>query len=436
MDYAHHMTLLLAPTGREYPYVAALEHAARRAATTKSHLPNGRGETIDYAALARAMHWMWRWIGEHWPRRQWLALPPARVAELQDRLYAAEHPAPACDQERAVVKDANAAERRAIVALWQRQLTPFSDRLARAAADRLLAESSFAPAPADLVKLCWRMAVAYYPTAGEAWGQIVHELRRGVPPWREPVLTIDLVESIVADWGWSLFVDAYTAPGGRDLSILQDRFGKEYDERVRRWNEGLRATGHEWDLADEMVMTPAPQPTAPAQPTAAPRVDPDIERQPDYPTNPGLDELRAYIRSRPQLQASYRRAADEADALWEARRVARARGDLAEADRLTRQITHGLTPAGIWDSVRQDYEALQPGITETLDAFWRKPTCPVCHGQQYVRVSFKAGRLPVVVEDHWREISRNSLGVTYHCPRCTTVAGRREVHAAIYEAIP
>lgn len=114
----------------------------------------------------------------------------------------------------------------------------------------------------------------------------------------------------------------------------------------------------------------------------------------------------------------------------------RARGDLAEADRLTRQITHGLTPAGIWDSVRQDYEALQPGITETLDAFWRKPTCPVCHGQQYVRVSFKAGRLPVVVEDHWREISRNSLGVTYHCPRCTTVAGRREVHAAIYEAIP
>jgi len=28
----------------------------------------------------------------------------ARVGELQDRLYAAEHPAPACDQERAVVK--------------------------------------------------------------------------------------------------------------------------------------------------------------------------------------------------------------------------------------------------------------------------------------------------------------------------------------------
>lgn len=89
MDYAHHMTLLLAPTGREYPYVAALEHAARRAATTKSRVPNGRGETIDYAALAAAMHWMWRWIGEHWARGEWRSLPPARVAG--EALHAWQH---------------------------------------------------------------------------------------------------------------------------------------------------------------------------------------------------------------------------------------------------------------------------------------------------------------------------------------------------------
>lgn len=323
------------------------------------------------------------------------------------------------------VRQANAAERRAIVALWQRQLAPFADRLVMAAANRLLGETSFAPVPADLVRICWRLAVSYYPTSGEAWGQIVHELRRGVPPWREPVLTIDLVADIVHAWGWPAFVDAYTAPGGRDLSILQDRFGKEYDERVRRWNEGLRATGHEWDLADDVTMTPAPQPTAPIQPsTAPPRQDPDLEPQPGYPQNPGMDDLRAYIRSRPQLQASYRRAAEEAAVLWEARRHARARGDIAEANRLTRQIVHGVTPEGIWDSVRQDYEALQPGITEALEAFWTRPTCPACKGQGYVRVDYHQGRVPSFVQPHWREISRNSLGLTYHCPRCTTVAGR------------
>jgi len=346
-------------------------------------------------------------------------------------------PAARPGEEREEVKQAIAAERRAIAALWQRQLAPFSDRLVLAAADRLLAESSFAPAPADLVKVCWRLAVAYYPTSGEGWGQIVHELRRGVPPFRTPVFTIDLVEAIVADWGWPLFVDAYTATGARELSILQDRFVKEYDERVRRWNEGLRSTGHEWDLADDLVMPIAPQPSGPAQPVAAPRNDPDLERQPGYPDNPGLDELRAYIRSRPQLDAAYRRAAEEAAALWEARRIARLHGDVAEADRLTRQIVHSHTPAGIWDSVRQDYEVLQPGITETIEAFWTKPTCPMCKGQGYVRVSFVRGQIPPgLVGTHWREISRNSLGLTYHCPRCTTVAGRREVHAATYEAVP
>ena len=327
------------------------------------------------------------------------------------------------------VRQANAAERRAIVALWQRQLAPFTDRLVMAAANRLLGETSFAPVPADLVKVCWRLAVSYYPTSGEAWGQIVHELRRGVPSWREPTLTIDLVDAIVRDWGWPLFVDAYSATGARELSILQDRFGKEYDERVRRWLEGLRATGHEWDLADELVMAPAPQPTAPIQPsTAPPRQDPDLEPQPGYPQNPGMDDLRAYIRSRPQLEAAYRRAADEAAALWEARRLARARGDLAESARLTRVIQYSHTPAGIWDSVRQDYEALSPGITEAIEAFWTKPTCSLCKGQKYVRVPFQAGRVPDAVQLHWREVSRNSLGVTYHCPRCTgtTIAARAE----------
>lgn len=85
-----HAAMLLSPPRDVQPHVDAVWLAARRAATTKTKNVNGRWiESIDYAAITPAARWMWRWIDKHWPRREWLALPPARVAG--ETLHAWQH---------------------------------------------------------------------------------------------------------------------------------------------------------------------------------------------------------------------------------------------------------------------------------------------------------------------------------------------------------
>lgn len=48
-------------------YIAAVDHAAWRGATTDRTTDNGMTESVDYAAVPNIVKWLWSWIDKKWP---------------------------------------------------------------------------------------------------------------------------------------------------------------------------------------------------------------------------------------------------------------------------------------------------------------------------------------------------------------------------------
>lgn len=331
-----------------------------------------------------------------------------------------------------------AMDLRLLAADWSRMLANFSDRLVAVALDEVLANYEKPPSVAALVKVCRRLAVPYYPTSGQAWGQVIHELRRGVPGWVAPVFTIDLVEKIVDAWSWQTFVSAYQSDRAADLSILQDRFGKEYDERVRREMEQLAQTGHEWDLAETYEALPAPQPEASPKRTdaLAEHMDPPARTTGGEHRGVGavpgtMDAIRAYIRTRPALNGLFEATAAEFGELYAQARAAHAAGDLTRWTEVQAEIRRRSSPAGYRAALAEWFDAIEPGLSEQVETLRTEKTCPDCGGQGYRQVPYK--QVEEVVEVHWQEVSRNARGVVYRCPTCSSAAWKKQ-HAASQEA--
>lgn len=258
-----------------------------------------------------------------------------------------------------------------------------------------------------------------YPTTGEAWGQIMHELRRGVSEFGNPVFTIDLVGEIVDEWGWSSFVEAFRGSDPRNISILQGRFGDEYAERVKRFNSGLAQTDHEWDIAEDVLLLP--QPSEPARkPEAAAFASDDWRPNRDPQVDAHMAALRVHIKSMPVLMAAKDQARAEVDALLNEVSAARAANDGERLAKAMAAVEAWRTPAAYRKAQAAFLEAVEAGLGEDL-LRWPK-VCRVCQGQRVVIVHHDKAHL---VQSHWSPVKAkdapiNSVGTVYHCPECVT----------------
>ena len=310
---------------------------------------------------------------------------------------------------------------KALAALWAQQLRHFTAAVVGAAASEVMRDvRDRGPNVGDMEAACWRLAAPIYPTPGEAWGQVMHELRRGVSEYGTPAITLDLADEIVTEWGWRAFVEAFRL-GGKELSILQERFQREYAARVERFNRSLSQTSHVWDLAEDVPLLP--QPTEPARPPAEP---------PSYlvdtsPRDIGwYEKLKAHILALPVLKAQMETARDGLLDLHVALRLAETSKDtalIAEAqDAIRRYVSR--------DAYRrfqvEALDAAHPGASELLLSW--PAECRVCHDQRVVLV--RHGQTPpthAMKLEQKPDAPPNTYGRLYHCWQCVTPT-RHERH--------
>ena len=326
-----------------------------------------------------------------------------------------------------------------LTGIWRRALRHFTDRVVSAAVNLTLEEMQYPPTPADVVSRCWKFAAPLFPTPGEAWGQVTHELNRGVSEFNHPVFTIDLVDDIVQAWGWRMFVDAFRAVDRKELSILQARFQDEYQVRVRRFNDGLAQTGHEWDIAEDVPRLPQPS-ESPRQPQAANTPDDYVDvRLPVVDAE--MEAIRFHIRSKPVLKAIFDRAKAEMETLLAQVRTARQQGDYEAEQRALAAIKEYCSIKTQRAEQVEFLEAVRSGLSEEL-LRWPK-VCETCQGQRTIQVYYnqappdrmnwvKIGNpSPVTFDKRYR------FRQLYQCPRCVTpsVTHRAAEIETVYQAV-